>query len=342
MNIDEIKVRQLTNQYLVCPGKRMSVIKDICGVQAQITSNAVHALRIRCSDFDEEHFCDGLVRNWTLRGTMHLFAETDLPLFLHEGRERFLRECDTLCGDDHISAERKRYFADLILTGIGEGVTGRSNLKEYCYSHGMTFDESKSLFDSWGGMLRALCEEGRICYTADDKKAFMRCSEFIPMEKEAAEVELARRYFTNMGPATVHDAMYFFHASATRVKRLMSALPLESVDCSGKTYYWIDNSKVYDKEIPKWIFLAGFDQLMLAYDKRESLYLPAENIRDIFTLSGMIYPALLLDGHVVGRWKKKDSHLALELFKKVAKSELFALEERADELWSDVKKIDYI
>ena len=83
MTREEIKIRQLTNQYLIVPGKRMEVVRNLCGLQAQFMVNAMHSMKIRCRDYTEETAGSGLVKNWTLRGTVHVFAESDLPLFLH-------------------------------------------------------------------------------------------------------------------------------------------------------------------------------------------------------------------------------------------------------------------
>ena len=47
----------------------MTVIRDLCGVQAQFMPNAMHSLKIRCSDYNEQTVADGLVKNWTVRGT---------------------------------------------------------------------------------------------------------------------------------------------------------------------------------------------------------------------------------------------------------------------------------
>lgn len=77
------------------------------------------------------------------------------------------------------------------------------------------------------------------------------------MKKEQeAKPEMARRYFTHMGPSSIHDAMYYFHATAAQVK-----------DC---------------------------------------LLLSQENMRAIFNLAEIVMPALMIDGEVVGKWKKKN------------------------------------
>jgi len=53
MTKEEIKLRQLTNQYLIKSAPKLQVMRDLCGVQAQFMSNALHSLKIRCSDYDE-------------------------------------------------------------------------------------------------------------------------------------------------------------------------------------------------------------------------------------------------------------------------------------------------
>ena len=83
MTIEEIKVRQLANQHLLRPTDKMTVLHDLCGVQAQFMVNAMHSLKIRSFDYHEDMVEDGLVKNWTVRGTVHVFAEDDLPLFIH-------------------------------------------------------------------------------------------------------------------------------------------------------------------------------------------------------------------------------------------------------------------
>ena len=114
MTLEEIKLRRLAGQHLLAPTDTQTVVKDLCGVQAQFLSHALHGLSIRCTEVNTA----GLVKSWTNRGTMHLFSVDDLPLFLHEGRTHFLRPVDTLESDAYISADRKAYFADLIVDAV--------------------------------------------------------------------------------------------------------------------------------------------------------------------------------------------------------------------------------
>lgn len=332
MTIDEIKIRQLTNQHLLSPTDELTVVRDLCGVQAQFMSGALHALGIRRGG---EPSIEGLVKSWTNRGTMHVFAESDLPLFLHRGRSHYLRPRDQFVSDDCVTLERKRYFADLIVEKIGEGVDEREALKAACFAAGMTEREAESVFDPWGGTIRALCECGRICHKVQEKKAYRLCPAFEPMEEDPARLELARRYFAHIGPATVRDAAYFFGTTQAKVKGWLDRLPVSSVEWKGKTYFYIENGEDYSGGIPACLFLAGFDQLMLAYRKEESLYLPTEHLRGIFSLAGIVMPAVLLRGRVVGKWKRKGKKLTVTLFESVSREGKSAIGSAARALWGD-------
>lgn len=152
---------------------------------------------------------------------------------------------------------------------------------------------------------------------------------------------MARRYFTHMGPSTIHDAMYYFHATAAQIKAWLSQLPVSTIECEGKTYYYIDNNQTYDQGIPKCLFLAGFDQLLLAHEKKESLFLNKENLRAIFNLAGIVMPALMIDGEVVGKWKKKNKKLLITLFKTVTQRERKIVTDFVNLLWDDISSIDF-
>lgn len=330
MTAEEILLRRLAGQHLLFPSDTQTVVKDLCGVQAQFLSHALHGLSIRCHSVSTE----GLIKSWTNRGTMHLFSTDDLPLFLYQGRSHFLRPVDTMEADAFITASRKGYFADLMVEAVAQGIDQREDLKELCRQAGMTETESKSLFDPWGGTIRALCEAGRLCHKAQETKAYQPCPPFKPMPGEVAQLEMARRYFARFGPATIRDAAYFFAATQGQVKKWLSQLPVTETALDGKAFFYVD--KVLPTvHPPKVLFLSGFDQLLLGYDKTESLILPREHLRDIFTLSGIVRPAILKDGRIVGWWSLKNRRLSIRLFD----GESRVVTEAAYQQWPDLKSV---
>ena len=162
MTLEELKQMRLKQQYLLSPSCAKTVVRDLCGLQTQFLSHALHSLSIRSNQVNT----DGLIKSWTIRGTMHLFNQDDLPLFLHEGRSCFLRPVDTMETDTYVTADRKEYFANLILDAVSGGIDDRETLKQLCFAKGMTEGEGESIFNPWGGLIRALCESGKLCHTS--------------------------------------------------------------------------------------------------------------------------------------------------------------------------------
>ena len=333
MTLKELKLHRLAGQHLLQLADAQTVVKDLCGVQAQFLSHALCGLAIRSGKPDTT----GMVKSWTNRGTMHLFSSEDLPLFLHQGRSVKLRPVDTMQSDAYLSADRKTYFADLILDAVASGIDEREALKAVCGAKGMTETEAESIFNPWGGLLRALCEEGKLCHKVQEKKAFQLCPAFEPMEREAAQTELFRRYFTHFGPATVKDAAYFFGWPQSRIKSLLKAMPVESFCLDDRIYYHV-GSRLPGQDLRRCLFLAGFDQLMLGYEKTENPFLPPAHLRKIFNLAGIVRPAVLVDGTVAGSWSMKDRKLKVSRFSDMDQA---TITDAAESLWPDLKYITF-
>lgn len=349
MTAEEIRLRRLAGQYLTAPADKMTVVRGLCGVQAQYMSHALHALRIRCTDFDPDTAGEGLVKNWSLRGTMHVFAEDELPLFFALRQKDDYRSVDW-SGETFwnrrdawaLTPERQRFFSERILGACEAGPRTREELKAVCRAAGMTDAEEDSMFDPWGGGMRELCERGFLHGAVQEEKRYCLSPPFAPVPPYEAELALARRYFENYAPATVHDAMYFFHVPAARVKRWLGKLPAQTAECGGKTYFYIETGRKFDENMPECLFLAGFDQLMLGYEKKESLFLAQERLREIFTLSGIVMPAVLVNGQAAGRWKMKNGRLSVSLFAPPGKRKKAAIRETAERLWNDLSAVEFV
>lgn len=210
MTLEELKIRQLTNQYLLAPADKLTVMCDLCGVQAQFMTNALHSLKIRTNDYNEQTVADGLVKNWSVRGTVHVFAESDLPLFIrcNNGADYRKNEWQGYSYMKNqrpcwaLTPERQKCLADIILAAVSERAYTRDELKELCRANGMTKIEEDCMFESWGGGIRELCVRGFMNYTVQEKKQYIASPEFSPIPEEEAKFEIARRYFIISTPKT--------------------------------------------------------------------------------------------------------------------------------------------
>lgn len=341
---EEILQRILYAQHITAPAEKLQVCRDLNGLQAQYVSNARHALQIRCAEeLHDEDWGKGLVKSWTLRGTMHVFQEEDMPLFLYKGRSHTLRDVDRLGEDDRISAERKRCFAEKILEWIAEGIVTREELKAACFAAGMTETEAESVFNSWGGTLRALAEEGKIAYIVQEKKAFRCCEPFEPMPKEDAELELTRRYFAHYGPATLRDAAYYFGTPQAVLKQRMRKLPLIEIFDGEQNRYCLESFLPSDlPDIPSCVFLAGFDPLLLGYRKEESLFLPRKHLRAVFNLAGIVFPTVMLQGRIKAKWKLSGQKLLITPFETLNTLEKRLVADTAERTFGELRQITWV
>ena len=83
------------------------------------------------------------------------------------------------------------------------------------------------------------------------------------------------------------------------------------------------------------MLLAGFDPLVLGYEKKQSIFLPQEYLRGIFSLSGIVMPPVLLHGSVAGRWKHSGKHLLIMQFRPFSQEERGFAEAAAAQLWGE-------
>ena len=111
---------------------------------------------------------------------------------------------------------------------------------------------------------------------------------------------------------------------------------LEATVLDKKSYFYI--GAVEDGLLPDYLFLAGFDQFLLGYDKTESLVLPKEHLRDIYNLAGIVRPAVLVNGQVTGWWNLKNRKLKIMLFSPANRK---MITDTAKLQWPDLKSITF-
>ena len=348
MEREELLLRRLKRQHLLSPASSGEVAQDLCGLQAQFLRNSIHALRIRTDDMQTT----GLIKTWTLRGTVHLIPEADLPLYI--------RHCGTaedVCRSGWYQwtagrgqanpPERETALARQMIAAIAEGINTREALREYLRACGMTEAEEARVFNPWGGLIAELANIGVLSFCVDmldaihpdESKRYRLLTPFQPMEEGVARLELARRYFTHYGPATLRDAAYFFHWTQGEIRALLNQLPVRQAICDGKTYHWLDALEdTAPATMPEVLLLAGFDPLMMGYRKEENPFLPGGHLRGIFNLAGIVNPAILLQGRVVGKWKEKNGKVEFTAFEPLAAAEKRKIAEAAGTLFT-VKKV---
>ena len=213
--------------------------------------------------------------------------------------------------------------------------------KAACRAAGMTPEEEAHLFNAWGGLPRALCEAGKICHAAQDGKVFRRCPDFAPLERDAARRELMRRYFAYYGPARLRDAAHFFGASPRALTPLLPDLPLREETWRGEAVFSLDAPRSPGTTVPEVLLLAGFDPLLLGYDKREDPLLPESYRTRVYRPGGMLLSSVLLRGRIAAVWKRTGRSLAVTAFAPLSAADRAAVESEARRLFPELRTVTF-
>lgn len=200
---------------------------------------------------------------------------------------------------------------------IEAGVAKRKDIVRSFQDSGVAKETMDYLFNAWGGLPRILMERGEIIQTVSDDLSYAFAPKVSVMTAEQAELEQMKRYLENYAPCSVCDAVYFFRYTRSKAKRLME----QCVLASSGMLIWNDGvvmketGAVCDSKATNAIFvLPGFDPLLVGYEKKENGMIPAEHLRDVYNLQGIIKPVIIHKGQCIATWTVRKNTIYIKPF----------------------------
>lgn len=319
MDQDTWKGIILKKQGLITPQSVEQICRDLNGLQAQFQPYVHVGFRNRMSEeeFHQSDWQSKLTRQWSIRGTVHAYLKSEIPLYIHEGRMASTDYLEKVSWDKATPRTKKK-FHQLILEALESGSMTREELKALCRSEGIGQEEEKQIFNAWGGLLRYMVERGEI-YQEYGAKRFHRLTDFQPLSREKAELEIARRYFSGFGPVSLADARYYFKENKSTVLNWMKQLDLKTIQVAGEERFYLGDLE--ESEQPDCLFIAGFDQLLLGYEKKANPFFDPKYIRQIYTLTGIVKPVVFYKGRLVATWRREKDKIEVSIFEKLTSRE---------------------
>lgn len=314
MTRTDIAIRRLVNQRIA--GSKCASVRDVVrllgAVQAQDYAMAKWAIGLRtdgATDASVEKALDDgtILRTHVLRPTWHIVPAGDLRWMLDLSAPRINRLAATnfrkLELDEKIFRRSNRVIGKALRDG-----------------RHLTRAELMTALDGAGintGGLRAIhlmfrAElDGLVCNGPRRGKQFTYAllDERVPrgtaMSREESLAELARRYFTSHGPATVHDFAWWSGLTVADATAGIASMEreLESVTVDGARYRFVDDLPDVAPDTRGPHLLPAFDEFMVAYRDRTASLDPAHTAQAI-TGNGIFRPIVVVDGKVVGTWKR--------------------------------------
>jgi len=307
-------------------------------VQAQDYPGALWALGLRTQTATEEAVEQAIaekaiVRTWPMRGTLHFVAAADIRWMLGLLASRMIPRNQRRLQKEYELDGAMFVRCQKLLERALEG--GKQLSRPAMYR---VLEAGKISTGKGRGLqiLSHLALNQVLCFGTREGKqhTFTLVEEWVPtaksLERDAALTEIARRYFTSHGPATLQDFIWWSGLTAAEAREgLELAKPhLVQEVIGGLTYWLVSSTPVVKQASPTSYLLPAYDEYTVAYKDRSAVLDPL-HARQASTGNGIFNPIIVVDGQVVGTWKrtlKKDAlAITLSPFAKFSKVETRAL-----------------
>lgn len=342
--IDIIRYRLYNQHFLNTQGKSPAeIVSSLGAVQAQDYLGGLWAVGLRaqnaCEKDVEQALADKtIVRTWPMRGTLHFIAAGDIRWMLKLLTPRIMDRASSRNRELELDATVFLSSRKLLEKKLqGGGSLTRDAAYKVLADGGISPEGQRGIH-----ILGQLAQEGLLCFGKREGKqqTFVLLDEWIPKSKiltrDESLAELAKRYFTGHGPASVQDFAWWSGLNLTEARKGLEIVKsnFKSEEIEGNTY-WFPLSAAYPKSISKDIYLLPtYDEYLVGYKDRSAIFDP-EHLGKLGARANILFhPTFIIEGHVAGTWgrilKKDKAEISLRTFVKLSKTQNTALHKAAE------------
>jgi len=299
--------------------KADDVVRWLCAVQSQDYAAAKWALGLRLQnatdEIIEQAFTDGtILRTHILRPTWHFVLPDDIRWMLVLTAPRIIAASAyyyrTLGLDDTVFSHSNVVLAKALQGG--KQLT-RTELASVLQQAGIATDN----LQRFGQIIMRAELDGIICSGARRGKQFTyalldeRAPQARTLDREESLAELAGRYFTSHGPATLQDFVWWSGLTVASARAGLEMVKAQLIcEVIDGQKYWCSASMPSSKELSQTIYLLpNFDEYTVGYTDRSAIF-DMSDAEKFDTPGNVLNPTIVLDGLVIGTWKrtiKKDT-----------------------------------
>jgi hypothetical protein len=289
------------------------VVARFGAVQAQDYLGALWAVGMRlvdgCEGSVEAALADrSVIRTWPMRGTLHFVAAADARWIVELLAARMVPRAGArfrALGIDEAAVKRARRVLTKVLA---DGPATRPAVYAALDRGGVATEGQRGIHILW-----RLAHDTVLCFGPRHRKqqTFVLFDQWLPEAKpkprDESLAELAVRYFTGHGPATAIDFAWW---SGLRRSEVHQAIALAGTRLEETVFekqrYWFGAGAQPAPAPPRGAahLLPAFDEFLVGYADR-SAALDPEHARKVNWGGGILNPAVLVDGRILGTWKRR-------------------------------------
>lgn len=314
MTLKEINPLRLYNQRITNTPFTMpaEIVGWLGAVQAQDYLASLWGIGLRLqktTELDvEQAFRDRtIIRTWSLRGTLHVVSATDVHWLLDLVASRLLAShANRLMKEFELDEKTITRCKKVLVSALKDKTQlTRDAVYRALERAQISVAKQRGLQILW-----RLAQEKVVCFGAREGKehTFALLDKWVPktnlLTHDEGLSELANRYFTSHGPATLQDFIWWSGLASMDAKKGLEMTKSKLIKESIKEQnYWMSNGTM-SKALSAVHLLPGFDEYLLGYADR-SLSLDMHNFgKLVYTNNGIFNPTIVSSGKVVGVWKR--------------------------------------
>lgn len=304
-------------------GEFIEAASRVYGIHAQVMSAAELALWARVdgltpADVQAALWQDRtLVKTWAMRGTLHLLAADDLPLYA-AARRVDPRTWRAFFEKEGISqAQREAFFEAVPEILGGEPMTREQLAAAVVERIGLMELGELIAAGGWGTPLKPSAFRGDLCFGPNDGRSvtFVNPRKWIgkweAVDPDAAFQEIARRYLRAYGPLTPRNFARWWNEGGVEIgKKVFKQIEdeLEPVEIEGRQALALRSTlePMQESAVSGVIrLLPMFDVYVLDIGRAGEPILSKEHWKKVFRPQGWITAVVLVDGIIKGIWDYK-------------------------------------
>lgn len=324
MNLNEIALLRLASQQIFVSKQKTEkeVVRWMGAMQAQDFPASKWAVGARLPGSTEkkvEAAIDSgeIIRTHIMRPTWHLVSAEDVYWMLELSAPQIKTAAGSRDRELELTEKAFSHCTTLLEKWLRDNnFLPREELTKLLADAGFSNDNNRVSHILMRAEIDGIIGSGP---TKNGKQTYALLAERVPvkklMKREEAAVELARRYFTSHGPATMPDFAWWSGLPVKECRQAIEAIKQDFVAevIDGATYFFHPEVKVSEAASEKIFLLPAFDEYLISYKNRTAM-LTFENHLKAVSNNGIFWPVIIHNGQVIGSWKRtvKANQVTLE------------------------------